>query len=77
MSNRQLRITIRWIHLIGGALIAASIYSPTLHASETMTAILRFGVLPLLIVSGVVLWQQPKIMKLFRGGQQMGTGTNA
>lgn len=66
MSNKQFRQVVRVGHIVEGALIAAFIYSPTLRASGAYTAIIQFVVLPLIILSGVLLWQQPRVMKWLR-----------
>jgi thiosulfate reductase cytochrome b subunit len=67
MSNKQIRTITRWIHIIGGAMIAAFVYASPLRDSDTFTLLMQLVVIPLLIVSGVVMWQQPKILKWLRG----------
>ena len=66
MSNKRFRQVVRVGHIIEGAMIAAFVYSPTLRASSVYTAIIQFVIVPLIILSGVLLWQQPRVMKWIR-----------
>lgn len=62
MSNRQLRMIIRWVHIIGGSLTATFIYAPW-GQEALFVGLMRWGVIPLLILSGLVLWQQGRLTK--------------
>lgn len=62
MSNRNFRAIMRWIHLIGGAVIGTFIYSPW-GSDPLFAAVTKFVVIPTLVVTGVIMWQQPRIMK--------------
>jgi thiosulfate reductase cytochrome b subunit len=75
MSNKQLRNVVRLVHLAIAVIIAAFVYSP-LRLNDTFTAIIQLIVIPVLIVSGIVMWQQPLVIKwLNRGrGQEQGKG---
>jgi|LakMenEpi03Aug12_release.lakeMendotaPanAssembly.Ray.scaffolds.fasta_scaffold1658487_2 hypothetical protein len=66
MSNKQFRNIARIAHLIQGVFIALFVYSP-LRTDDTYLAIMQFVILPSIIISGMSLWQQPRIMKLLRG----------
>ena len=66
MSSKQIRIFMRYAHLIEGVLIAIFIYSPTAQSSAVYTALIQFVVLPFIILSGVVMWQLPRINKFRR-----------
>lgn len=63
MSNKQLRNTFRMGHLAQGALIIAYIYSPTLQASDVYSAMIKFVIVPAIIISGLLLWQQARVNK--------------
>jgi thiosulfate reductase cytochrome b subunit len=63
MSNRQLRVALRWVHIVGGALIATFVYAPW-GASPLSLALMRWGVIPVLILTGLLLWQQARLSKL-------------
>lgn len=65
MSNKQIRNITRISHIVEGAFIGAFVYSP-LRTDDTYLAIMQFVILPAIIISGIFLWQQPRILKLFR-----------
>lgn len=62
MTGRTLRTLSRALHLVGSALIGAFVYSP-LGDLAWFTALMQFGVIPLLALSGVVMWQQARVQR--------------
>ncbi|MEO1665890.1 MAG: hypothetical protein AAFU54_14735 [Chloroflexota bacterium] len=66
MSNKQFRTVIRWFHIIGSGFFGAYLYSSTLATNSVFYAIVAYVVFPLMAISGVALWQQPKLMKLLK-----------
>jgi thiosulfate reductase cytochrome b subunit len=78
MSNRQLRVVLRWIHIVGGSLIATFVYS-SWGANPLFLDLMRWAVIPTLIVTGLVLWQQARLNKFRQGmGKRIpGTRTGA
>jgi len=71
MSNKSIRNMTRILHIIAGALISALVYSP-LQTNSIYIAAMQFIVIPGLIVSGIFLWQQARILKLFRPNRRTG-----
>ena len=67
MSTKQFRNTVRLIHLIIASCMAVFIYSP-LRLDSTFTAITQFLVVPIVLMSGIVMWQQPFVLKVFKRG---------
>jgi hypothetical protein len=67
MSNKQFRSVMRWVHVVGGALIFTFIYSSTLNDIALFEAAIKFAIIPILGISGILLWQQPRVMKLLKG----------
>jgi hypothetical protein len=65
MANRTVRLITRLIHLIGGAVLALYIYSP-LGGDPVFSATVQWVTIPLLIITGIVLWQQPRLVRLLR-----------
>ena len=57
MSDRTLRLWLRWSHILIALMLAVYLYSP-LHLDDTATSVARLGLVPLLIVTGFVMWQQ-------------------
>lgn len=70
MSSKQIRVALRGLHLVLGALIALFIYVPTLRAEATYGTLIQVAAVPLLVISGIVMWQLPKINKWRNRGQR-------
>jgi hypothetical protein len=62
----NLRNTTRVIHLIGAAWLGTFVYSPW-ASNPWFLAATRFGLVPLLTLTGLVLWKQGAVQRLFRG----------
>lgn len=71
MSNAQFRIFVRWAHIIEAAFIGAYLYSPW-GANPVFSAIVLYIMFPAMAISGVLMWQQPKVMKWVKGLRQGG-----
>lgn len=67
MSAAKLRTVLRWTHIFIGMFVGAYFYSP-LSQTDWALPLIKFALIPLLVVSGVVMWKQPQIMRLFRRG---------
>ena len=57
MSDRRLRSILRWSHLLLGLTLLVYLFSPY-TGDPTVTAMVRLGVLPLLMISGLWMWSQ-------------------
>ena len=68
MNSKQLRVVMRWLHIIGGAIIATYIYSPWTD-DPVFSLVVQVVVIPALIISGIVMWQQGRIMKWLRNNR--------
>jgi hypothetical protein len=58
---KQKRKIIRMLHIIGAILIGTFIYSPY-GSIEWFQAMIKFAVIPLLSISGLLLYK-PKLLK--------------
>lgn len=67
MSNKLFRQVVRWLHLIEGAVLGLYFYSPWGGEGTLLEASIVYFFFPALVISGILLWQQPRVMKLFRG----------
>jgi hypothetical protein len=76
ISGKQLRMTMRIIHVVGAALIGAFVYSPW-ASIPWFLALMQFGVIPILSLSGFVMWQQARVIKLLQGGHVIAGGSTA
>jgi hypothetical protein len=65
MNGKQFRSLMRLIHLVGSALIGTFIYSPW-GGEAWFVALMQFGVIPLLGLSGLAMWQQAWLLKRLR-----------
>lgn len=66
MSNKTLRVTLRWIHIIGSSFIGTYVYSPW-SSNPTFAALTKFVVIPVLGLTGLGMWQQARLVRLFKG----------
>jgi high-affinity Fe2+/Pb2+ permease len=73
MSNKQLRQVLRIGHIIEGVLIIAFIYSSSLRANDFYSGLIQFVVVPAIVISGIMLWQQARINKWRRQLKQEAT----
>ncbi|MCP6760356.1 MAG: hypothetical protein NHB32_16810 [Fischerella sp. CENA71] len=66
MSNKNLRVTMRWIHIVGAGFIGTYIYSPW-SSNSAFTALMQFVIIPVLSLTGIVMWKQALLKKLIKG----------
>jgi hypothetical protein len=64
-SNKLLRNLLRLIHLVVAGLIGAYLYSP-LGNVEWYGALVRLSVLPVLVITGLSMWQMPALTRLLK-----------
>jgi hypothetical protein len=69
MSNKQVRNFMRILHFVGAGVIGTYIYSPW-GDDPTFTAAVQFIIIPLLSLTGVVMWKQAWVGKLLRVQRQ-------
>jgi hypothetical protein len=62
MRPSTTRAILRLFHLASGIAISAFIYSPTLQSSQVFAAVLQYGVIPALGVSGILMWK-PRLLR--------------
>ena len=65
MSSLQERIFIRTLHLVLSIPIIGFIYGPVAHIPPAAT-FTRFVAVPLVVISGLWLWQKPRILRWLR-----------
>jgi hypothetical protein len=61
MTAAQQRKAQRFVHLAAALVLVAHLYAPL--EAQLQDAI-RFVVLPLLVVTGIAMWQAPRIRRL-------------
>jgi hypothetical protein len=70
-SNKRQRDIQRIAHLVGAAALMLYLYTP-LGNMPIFTALMQFLVVPLLIVTGMLMWQLPRLRKLLQGNRLAG-----
>ena len=60
MSNKRLRRANRWLHLLVSVTLIVYVYSPLGEAPWYALAVQSLAI-PLVVLSGVALWQQPRL----------------
>lgn len=65
MSGARLRMIIRVVHIVGGLLIGAFVYAPWAD-NAAFVLLMQVGVMPVLGISGVLLWQQARFNRFMR-----------
>ena len=75
MSNKNLRRVIRLIHLIAASSLGLYFYSP-IAGDPTLGFMLRYVMIPMIVLTGIALWQQARLNKLLNGSTRK-PATNA
>jgi hypothetical protein len=70
-SNKRLRDIQRISHLVGAAVLMIYLYTP-LGSAPLFTALMQFLVVPLLVATGMLMWQLPRLRKLLHGKRLTG-----
>lgn len=71
ISNGTLRTMLRWAHTTAGALLAAFVYGP-LRENEAFVLLVQVALVPIIILTGVWMWQQARVGKLLAGTRERG-----
>ncbi len=68
VSNKQQRDIQRVMHLIGAALLVIYVYVP-LGDVPFFTTLMQVVVVPVIAVTGMLMWQMPRLRKLLQSKQ--------
>ena len=72
MSNKTTRTILRWTHVLVGFLIGVFVYTPA-HDNEPFVLLMQAAVLPAVSLTGLWMWQQARIRRLYRRRRHDGT----
>lgn len=61
MTAAEQRKALRAVHLITGLALVAYVYLP---APAELREVVRFLILPVLVLTGVAMWQAPRLRRL-------------
>jgi hypothetical protein len=73
LSGKQQRTILRYSHLLAGMLNVFFIYTPH-GAVWAFELLVRIILVPVIIITGVWMWQQAKVRKLLTKGLPHGEG---
>jgi len=65
MNEARLRTILRWTHIVLGLVILCYIYSPWAAVLQ-FQIVVKFVVVPVIVVSGIWIWKFGTFNKLFR-----------
>lgn len=69
MSGKTLRNVMRIVHLVAAIPIFTFLYSP-IAGDPTLGMVVRFIIIPIVVLAGIAMWQQPRVLKLLNGTPQ-------
>jgi hypothetical protein len=64
-GGKRIRDRQRMAHLITGALLIVYVYAPA-TAATAVQPVIRWVVLPLLVIDGLLMWQWARVRRLAR-----------
>ena len=67
-SNKRVRDVQRAVHLLGGLLLAAYLYTP-LRELPMALAVVQIVVVPTLLATGLAMWQGPRLRRRLARGR--------
>ena len=62
MSPTRFRTVLRWFHIFVALFVGAYFYSPLATVNWSLPLI-KYALVPLLVVSGLAMWKQAKVLK--------------
>jgi len=67
MTAATFRSSLRWFHVVGGLIVGTYLYSPW-SENAAFAAVTLYVVTPALVLSGLSMWKQGALMRVFRRG---------
>lgn len=67
ITGKGLRDAERWLHIVVGILLLALVFTPL--GSSALGGALRIVLVPLLVTSGIVMWQHARITRMVRANE--------
>jgi hypothetical protein len=74
VSSKKQRQILRTAHLVAFAILATYLYSP-LSSNAVFSVMVRVMVVPMLMVTGLLMWQLPRLRRWMRGRRQPARST--
>jgi hypothetical protein len=73
VSKKQQRDIQRVVHLVGAAVLVVYIYAP-LDSAPLVTALMQAVIVPVLGITGLLMWQGPRLRNLIQGRDSSTSG---
>lgn len=70
-SNKRMRDIQRFVHLAMGVFLIVYIYTP-LGDLRPFESLVRLIIIPILVVTGILMWQLPRLRKRLRDRSKSG-----
>jgi hypothetical protein len=64
ISNKQLRLILRYTHLAAGILVGLFVHSP-LGDVPAFELLVQIALIPIVVLTGIWVWQQARVSRLF------------
>jgi hypothetical protein len=64
ISNKHLRLVLRYTHLAAGILIILFVYSPFGEVSA-FELLVQLALIPVVVLTGIWIWQLARVRRLF------------
>ena len=71
VSNKRQRDLRRGAHIVGGLMLGIYIYVPLVGgpAPQFAAAAVQFGIFPVMVATGLLMWQLPRLRRLLKKGR--------
>jgi hypothetical protein len=73
ISGKQRRDILRSVHLVASLILLGYLYTP-LGDNDVFYVMVRVMVVPVLAVSGLLMWQTPRLQRWLRRNEASSTG---
>jgi hypothetical protein len=68
LTGKQLRDAERAVHIAAGVILLAIVFTPL--GDAVIGQALRFAVAPMLVASGILMWQHARVTRIMRGAER-------
>jgi len=65
VSQKKIRVMLRWMHIVSGLIILCYIYSP-FHEIFIFQIAVKFLIIPIITLSGIWIWKFMAINKFLK-----------
>jgi thiosulfate reductase cytochrome b subunit len=74
MNGQLMRQILRWVHIVCALFVGAALYSP-LQNNEAFMTLTLFGLVPIVAITGIMMWKQGKLMKFVNRNRELEKAT--